>query len=327
MKPALLIAGLVGTIAAVGAASAIFTTRTARRVEAEVPPRGRFVDVGNARLHVVEQGAGPPLVLIHGLGGQLQHFTHSLFERLTGDFRLIAIDRPGAGYSTRRDDDSARLAEQARAIHTFIATQKIEKPLLVGHSLGGSVALRLALDYPGSISGLVLLSPLTRRQEVPRSFQGLAIESSRMRKLVAWTLATPMGILGGHKVLEMIFAPQRPPADFATRGGGLLSLRPSGFYTTSLDLVSVNRDLPAMEGRYGELSMPVGVLYGTADNLLDPQRNVHALASRLPSLDVEYIEGLGHMLPLSRPDAVATFIRRMAAKCLTDDSAAINDSA
>ncbi|QJQ94208.1 MULTISPECIES: alpha/beta fold hydrolase [Halomonadaceae] len=303
----------IGSIAALGVASAAFTAWTARRVEAQVPPQGRFVDVDGARLHVVEKGEGPVIILLHGLGGALQHFTYSLFDHLSHEYRLVAIDRPGAGYSTRRGDEAAALGRQAQAISSFICQEGIESPLIVGHSLGGTLALKLALDHAECVGGLALLAPLTRKQQIPASFQPMATESATLRRVMAWTLATPMGLAMGETMLNRAFSPQRPPGDFAERGGGLLALRPSHSYTSSLDLVAVNHALPAMTQRYGELAMPVGVLYGTDDNLLDPDDNLFPLTSQLVQLDKEVVSGAGHMLPLTHPGRTAAFIRRMTA--------------
>src|SRR6267378_7727761 len=79
----------------------IFTAVTARRVEAALPPRGRFIEIAGARIHYLDNGSGPTIVILHGLGGQMGNFTYALLERLTGEFRLILMDRPGSGYSTR----------------------------------------------------------------------------------------------------------------------------------------------------------------------------------------------------------------------------------
>ena len=66
-------------------------------VEAAVPPLGRFVQVGATRLHIVERGAGPSLVLIHGLGAQLRNFTYCVVEHLAKNHRVVCVDRPGCG--------------------------------------------------------------------------------------------------------------------------------------------------------------------------------------------------------------------------------------
>ncbi|HSY94892.1 MAG TPA: alpha/beta fold hydrolase, partial [Steroidobacteraceae bacterium] len=100
MSAASILGGLLAIILLLAAALALFTLYVRRRVEAAVPALGRFVQVGETRLHIVEQGSGPALVLVHGLGAQLRNFTYALAARLAADFHVICVDRPGCGYST-----------------------------------------------------------------------------------------------------------------------------------------------------------------------------------------------------------------------------------
>src|ERR1700691_3164834 len=100
--------GLAAVVVIAGAL-AIFAAWTARQVEKLLPPCGHFIEVDGARIHYVDEGCGPPLVLIHGLGGQMHNFTHSLLDRLKRDHRVIILDRPGSGYSTRPPHGSAAL--------------------------------------------------------------------------------------------------------------------------------------------------------------------------------------------------------------------------
>lgn len=297
-----------------GAGLALFAAHTARRVEALIPPLGSFVEVRGARVHYVDKGAGPPLVLVHGLGGQLQHFTHSMLERLVGEYRVVMIDRPGAGYSTRARGASNRLSEQADVVAGVIRALELERPLLVGHSLGGAVSLAVALAHPELLGGLALIAPLSHVvSEAPPVFAPLAIESALARRLVAWTLATPLAIRNSQAVLAQIFAPEPVPADVATAAGGLLALRPSAFYETSSDLVAVNDDLPSMVPRYPELRLPVGILFGREDHILSPAVHGDALAAAIPGATLELVEG-GHMLPFTAPDRTAAFVRGVAAR-------------
>jgi alpha-beta hydrolase superfamily lysophospholipase len=93
-----IIVALVLLLAALIAGLVWFTANTARKVEAALPPRGRFMDIDGERIHYVDTGgAGPAVVMIHGLGGNLLHFDYALAGRLAGEFRLILIDRPGSG--------------------------------------------------------------------------------------------------------------------------------------------------------------------------------------------------------------------------------------
>ena len=117
---------------------ALATRRIAAEAERLVPPSGKFVTVGGNRIHYVEKGEGPPILFIHGLGAHLHHFRHPLFEAFGPGYRLIALDRPGSGYSVRAAGATARLPEQASVISGFIEALGLEKPLLVGHSLGGA---------------------------------------------------------------------------------------------------------------------------------------------------------------------------------------------
>src|SRR5262245_45143909 len=79
-----------------------FTASTSRKVEAALPPRGGFMEIDGERIHYVDTGGtGPAVIMIHGLGGNLLHFDYALAGRLAPEFRLILVDRPGSGYSSR----------------------------------------------------------------------------------------------------------------------------------------------------------------------------------------------------------------------------------
>lgn len=312
MSLAAILGAAVGVPALLGAGLALFTRHTARRVEAYLPPCGRFVDVDGACLHVRDEGSGPALLLVHGLAGQMCHYTYGVVERLAGDHRVVAVDRPGSGYSSRDAAAPADLATQARALAQLIDKLGLDKPVVVGHSLGGAVALTLALEHPGKVAGLALIAPLTHAPEgVPAAFRALTIRSSAARKLFAWTLAIPGSIAKSAEVLGQVFGPEPVPKDFATRGGGLLSLRPGQFLGACADLQALPDTMPVLESRYGEIRVPVQVLYGRADRILDWQANGQALVDKLPGAQLHLADG-GHMLPVTQPQLTADFIRAAA---------------
>ncbi|HYA04971.1 MAG TPA: alpha/beta hydrolase [Xanthobacteraceae bacterium] len=291
----------------------LFAARTARRAERAVPPLGRAVAVDGGRIQYLDHGSGPPLLLIHGLTGQMRHFTHSLFDLLERDYRVVIIDRPGNGYSTPPPPAGAAVAAQARTIAHFAEAIGLNRPLVVGHSLGGAVALALAVDFPDRIAGLALIAPATHPPpQVPPVFRGLDIAAAWLRFVIAWTVAVPLAIRNGPQVLATVFGPEPVPADFAVNGGGLLSLRPKGFIGASRDLVEARRHIGDMTERYQDIAMPVGVLFGTADRILDPAEQGGALVAKVPGVDYELVEGAGHMLPFTRAEDCARFIARMA---------------
>lgn len=298
----------------VAGALALFARYVERKVEAALPPQGIFIDVPGARLHVREQGEGPALLLVHGLGGQMAHFNYEVAQQLAHHHRVISVDRPGSGYSTRRPGTPAGLREQAAALAALIDRLELQQPLVVGHSLGGAVALALALDYPDRVAGLSLLAPLTHLpDEVPAAFGALATRSPRLRRLLAWTVATPGAIARGSALLGQVFAPDPVPPDFATRGGGLLGLRPGQFLATADDLWALPEQLPDYSSRYAELRMPVAVLFGRDDAILPWREHGEALACKVPHAVLEVVDG-GHMLPVAQPDLTVRFIRGAAAR-------------
>lgn len=315
---ALVIGWIVGVallIAAFIAGYFVLTTqRTAREAERLVPASGRFVDVAGNRIHYVETGEGRPIVFVHGLGGQLHHFRHPIFPLLTG-YRLIALDRPGSGYSERATGATARLPEQADIVVKFIEALGLEKPLLVGHSLGGAVALTVALNHPDAVSGVVTLAPLTHMEdEIRAEFRSLYITSKLKRWLVAQTIAVPTSLKYAPQTLDFVFGPQKWPEDYIIAGGGMLGLRPRHIYATSSDIVAIEKDLAEIEKRYGEIDMPAAVMFGAADRVLDHRRHGLPMREKIAGLDFELAEGQGHMLQFMAGERVAEMIKRIAAK-------------
>lgn len=294
-----------GAALAIPGVLAAYSAWATRAAEKAVPPDGRFMDVPGARLHFVERGSGAPAVMIHGLGGQLRNFSYALSHPLR-DRRVILVDRPGSGYSRSRP---MGVADQAKAIATLIARLGLQRPLVVGHSLGGAVALALALNHPSRVGALALIAPLTQVQpDVPAAFEGLARLPAAARLPFAWTLGTPMARLTARRTLEQVFAPEPVPEDFPVRGGALLASRPANIDAASFELGHVNEEMAALVPRYGELNLPVGILYGRGDRVLDPELHGRRAADAIAGARLELTDG-GHMIPVTQPTRVATFVR------------------
>jgi pimeloyl-ACP methyl ester carboxylesterase len=113
-------------------------------------------------------------------------------------------------------------------------------------------------------------------------------------------------------LLAALFGPQPVAPDFGVRGGGLLNLRPSTFIEASAELMATEADLVEMPARYKDLTVPVGILFGTGDRILNPVAQGKALATKVEGAELELIEGGGHMIPLTSADRVAAFVVHMA---------------
>ncbi len=294
------------------------------RIEAAVPINGRLIEVDGEHFHYVEEGKGPPLVMIHGLMGSSRNLTYALSGQLREHFRVITLDRLGSGYSTRHSATAADLPAQARQVAGFMRALGLEKPLVLGHSLGGALALALALDHPDAVSGLVLVAPLTHPQPIlPLVFWSLAVRPAWLRRWVAHTLTVPIGLLTRRAVVKGVFAPDPAPDDFATRGGGLLGMRPDNFYAASSEIALVNDYLPDMVKRYPQLTLPIALIYGARDKVLDFRIHGQALADKVPGLKLQVVEGRGHMLPITATARVSEAVLQLAKRVRTLHSAAV----
>ena len=92
---------------------------------AKLPAKGKLTPVNGGKIHWIEEGQGPPILMVHGLGGNLHNFTYALAKQLSDRFRVISIDRPGCGWSTRGGIERALLDEQARMVAEFIEVESL----------------------------------------------------------------------------------------------------------------------------------------------------------------------------------------------------------
>jgi len=116
---------------------------------------------GDAAVEVayIDEGQGPLIVLVHGLGEHLGYWSENFGPLVAQGFRVVAVDLPGFGRSSKPRADYS-MAQQAGWLAAFLSAVAPETPaVVVGHSMGGQVSLRLALDAPGLVRGLCLVAP------------------------------------------------------------------------------------------------------------------------------------------------------------------------
>ncbi len=294
---------------AIGAAR---TRRIAAQAEDMVPQAGQIAEVPGGALHYVDMGGdGPTLVMIHGLSGQMQHFTYAMTELLKDDFRIILVDRPGCGYSRRDSAAEAELPAQGRMIWALLDRLEVERPVLVGHSLGGAVSLAMALERPDATGALALLAPLTHPNQAPSSaFAGLDIPAGPIRNILAQTWAIPMAQGKATETLDEVFRPDPWPEDFVIRAGAALGLRPKAFLTAVEDFAAADRIEVLSQSYATALKTPGGVAFGDGDALLDP--NLQGQSMTQFGLTSVTLPGHGHMIPITAPGDCADFVKDMA---------------
>lgn len=284
-----------------------------RKVEKAHPPLGQFLDVNGKRVHVIERGNknGPVIVMIHGASANAYEFTYTLSPRLEADYHILMIDRPGHGYSGR-PSHAERLGVQAAQISGAIdALVPGRKVILVGHSFGGAVALRTALDYPDKIGGLVLLAPVTHDWGSDVSSWYNRWAASPVFGPVFTQFVPLIGPSQGEAGITSVFAPKSAPEGYYEKSAIALLFRPSSFRANARDVQALRGELAAQQGRYSELNMPVIVFSGSKDTVIKPQLHVGKLKQQI---DVELIKlpDEGHMPHHAHGEAVASAISRLA---------------
>jgi pimeloyl-ACP methyl ester carboxylesterase len=280
------------------------------------PPRGRFVEIDGLRQHVVELGEkseAPPIAVIHGAGCNLEDMRLALGERLAVRHRVILIDRSGMGWSTRSDKNGNSPAYQAAMLRGVLDRLEVKRAVIVGHSWGGAMAARFALDFPDRVAALVLLAaPL---YPIPRKATWLYVlfATPYAGWIYARTLALPVGIVFLGLALASAFLPQLPPRHYLKRSAAFLLLRPSTFLANARDMADLTSHLATQAARYPTLAMPILLMTGYFDLVVQPMRNAFALATALPRAKLVTLAGIGHMLHHTATDQVIEEIEAVAA--------------
>jgi pimeloyl-ACP methyl ester carboxylesterase len=281
-------AGLAGAAALVKA--------TTSRVERLSPPAGRFVEVDGVRLHYIDQGEGPPLVLLHGLGSMIEDFRLSgLVAQAAQRYRVIAFDRPGYGHSTRPRNARWGPVAQAHLIRKALHALNVDRPIVLGHSLGSLVASALALEFPAAARGLVLASGLyfpSLRLDTPMlAPAAIPVLGTLMRR----TLSPLVGRALWPIWLKLIFAPDRVPAYFS-RFPAWMTLRPETLRAVAEESVYTLPATLRLAPRLPSLTLPIALVAGAGDRYVSAGRHSGRLKTLLPSAKLFLSQDSGHMV-------------------------------
>jgi pimeloyl-ACP methyl ester carboxylesterase len=300
-----------GAASAALVGSALINRANARRAEAATPPAGSFVEVGGVRLHYVDRGKGPLVVLLHGNGVLLQDFEASGVLRLAAkDHRVLAFDRPGFGYSERPRSRTWTPGAQAGLIAQALRQLGIEQAVIVGHSWGSMVALAMALDHPEIVSGLVLLSGYyygtVRPDVLPASLPAIP----GLGDLMAHTVSPLSGLLVGPPAIKASFSPA-PVSDQFSGFPMAMTLRPSQVRATAADTAMMVPAAVALSRRYDELTLPIVVMAGAGDKIVHVNKHAERLAREVTSAELSIVPGQGHLFHYATPDRVVAAIREV----------------
>ena len=303
---------MLATVSALGLSACVTSMAYTSKVERAYPAEGEMLDVGGKAVHVIRQGAaGPVVLMIHGASANAREFDWTLAPRLSGDMRVLMADRPGHGYS-QRFDDAETLGAQARQMAGVLdQLAPGEKAVIVGHSFGGAVALRLALDRPDLVSGVVLLAPVTHDWgDGGTAWYNTLAAPPVIGPLFSQLLplAGPAQVKGG---ISSVFKPAPAPDGYYENSALGLLFRPSNFRANARDMTALKDELAVQSARYPELAMPIIGFSGSQDTVVSPQLHIGRLKKQV-AVELVILPDEGHMPHHGEGDAVADAIRRLA---------------
>lgn len=309
--------GAAVVAAAAAAAVAAWVAQRARRAGREHPPEGQFVEVDGVRLHYVERGQGPAVVLLHGNNVRWRDFEASgLMDTLARDHRVIAFDRPGYGHSERPRDRLWTPAAQARLIAAAMHRLDAARAAVVGHSMGTLVALALALDHPHQVRTLALLSGYhfakLRVDAVLAAPVALPVLGDAMRYTV--TALSARAMLDG--AVKTMFSPAEVPPSFMRLLSRELLLRPLQLRANAEDATFMMPAAHQLSERLGELQMPVTIIAGDEDAVVDTEAHSMQLHAALPGSRLVIVPGAGHMVHHVAQQQIAAAVSAMPAPAL-----------
>ena len=296
-----------------GLAACVNSFLYAARVNKAHPADGQLVEVDGAKVHVLQQGeAGPVVLMIHGASANAREFSWTLAPRLSQRHRVLMMDRPGHGHSDR-PDQAETLAVQARqAAGVLSALAPGQKAIIVGHSFGGAVALRLALDHPDLVSGLVLLAPVSHDwggggAAWYNKYAGHGLVGPVFTQLVP--VVGPAQVKAG---ITNVFSPKPAPSGYFENSGIGLLFRPANFTANARDVNALRQELAAQQDRYPEIKVPTVVFSGALDTVISPPLHVGRLKHQVDGLELVKLSDGGHMPHHAFGEDVAASVARLA---------------
>lgn len=266
-----------------------------------------FVEAGGLTWHVQRMGDGPVVMLLHGTGAST-HSWRDLAPRLAERFTVIAPDLPGHAFTERPYSRDLSLSGMTRLVCKLVEALDVQPEIVVGHSAGAAVALRMVLDkcispaaivslngalFPFSgvarhvfppVARLMLLNPFT-----PRIFTAQAESPQRVERLIENT---------GSKIDE--------------RGLALYKrlFRQPGHVLGALGMMA-NWNLKPLQDALGDIDAPVVLVAAENDKAIAPSTSMRA-RDKLPNAKVVYLRGLGHLAHEEAPGQIAEIIEDTA---------------
>jgi pyruvate dehydrogenase E2 component (dihydrolipoamide acetyltransferase) len=267
---------------------------------ADTGPEPATIEVGGRLMRYLDvgEGAGPPILFLHGFGGDLNNWQFNQ-EGLAENYRTLALDLPGHGGSTK-DLSSGHLHVGAfsNAVLEFMDAMGIGAAHLVGHSLGGAIAIDMALNHAERVASVTAICSAGLGPEINMDYVDGVMQARRqkqMRPVLELLVADP-AMISREMVEDMLRFRRLDGVDQALN-------------RIIDDTFAGGRQALELEGRLGELTVPLQVIWGREDRII-PVSHADGLPDHIP---VHVVDGAGHMPHMEQSAEVDELIRRFVA--------------
>ncbi len=245
----------------------------------------QHVQAGPYRLHYLEAGAGPPVVLVHGLGSSATQDWGRLLAPLGRRFHVYALDLPGFGESERPAAADYSIPMQVEAVRGFMAAVGLTRARVAGLSMGGWIVCRLAGSHPEMVERLVVVDAAGMRPDGPP---------------IPAEVLLPSDEDGVRRLIAAVRYKAPAPPSFVARDILARRLREEWIVRRALESMAAGRDW--LNGTLGRADMPVLILWGKQDRLI-PVSYAADLEAEFPRARLEVLEGCGHVPMADCPEA------------------------
>ena len=293
----------------------VWTSAQVLKIEDQYPPVGQFFGIDGEKTHFVDIDTAvaptlPPILFVHGASGNLKDQMTAFKRPLEEQARLIFVDRPGHGYSERGLAETP--AKQAERFKVLLDELKIEKTILVGHSLGAASVAAFAVLYPDRVQGLVFLAPATHSWDTGVTWYYDVAAFPVIGEIFTETILLPVGQQALHSGSKAVFDPQPVPENYVVDAAIPLMLRPKTFRSNARDVANLNAFVKDFMGRYKEIMAPTVVITGDKDDIVAPSIHSIGLERDIDGAELVVLPGLGHKPDYAATDRVLEAIRAVA---------------
>jgi pimeloyl-ACP methyl ester carboxylesterase len=273
----------------------------------------RTITVHGRPLSCVVAGSGPVLLLIHGMGGTFENW-QAVIEPLARRHTVVAPDLPGHGRSAPGGGDYS-IGALAAGLRDLLVALGHQRATLVGHSLGGGIAMQFAYQFPEATERLVLVSSGGLGHEVSLLLRAAALPGADLFIAATATLGSTVGraLARGLGIVGV-----RPTADVSEVARGYASLadrdRRAAFLATLHGVIDTGgQRVHAGDRHYLDEGMPTLIVWGDRDPIVPLHHGQNAHAA-IPGSRLEVFEGVGHLPQLEAPGRFISVLEQFIAE-------------